>query len=296
MTAIASASAHAPVAPHFDHPAHGVLSHAHDPLAFAAVLDSMPGGDAKAKPSSTREAPTPVEAPRPEHPQMPQVANTSFFNAALPSPPTFATPTTLGSGKDDKARTPGLAADAKASSPASDTPLGSSLTAVAPTAIGNGELDEVRTLGFAASANAQNLRVRRRAGVARCGRSSGELARGEAPRRTQLPCDVAPSSPSTAAPIGASSSAVEPASEGLDPPPAPVPSTPITTTTTPGANAGRADRAAAAASAPVQFSPGGARGAPADRCGRDRRPRRRPRRADVRGWAGRKPGGRRVEA
>ncbi len=261
MTAIASASAHAPVAPHFDHPAHGVLSHAHDPLAFAAVLDSMPGGDAKAKPSSTREAPTPVEAPRPEHPQMPQVANTSFFNAALPSPPTFATPTTLGSGKDDKAKTPGLAADAKASSPASDTPLGSSLTAVAPTAIGNGELDEVRTLGFAASANAQIPASDAAQGSLGADAAQGNSLAVRLLGERSFHASVAPSSPSTAAPIGASSSAVEPASEGLDPLPAPVPSTPITTTTTPGANAGRADRAAAAASAPVQFSPGGARGA-----------------------------------
>jgi hypothetical protein len=95
MTAIAPApaSGHPQLALHSSPPAHGALSQARDPLAFAAVLDSVPGGDAKAKPSSGEQAQTPTDLPR-DRPQT-QIPNSSLFNAALP----VATPPTIANGE-----------------------------------------------------------------------------------------------------------------------------------------------------------------------------------------------------
>ena len=237
MTAIAPAPAHAPVAPHLAHPAHGALSQAHDSLAFAAVLDAVPGGDAKPKPSSG-EAQTPAESPRRDHPQTQQIANPSFFNAPLASSLTVATSTTIGNGKDDDVRTPEFAAGATAQIPASD----------------------------AAS-------TRRVANSAHGGSSPGARLVGE----RSFHASVAASSPATVAPVGGLSSVTDaPASatEVLDALAAPVSSASITTSNPPRPVASpppspptpsepspsRADRTLATASAPVQFSAGRARG------------------------------------
>ena len=196
MTAIAPAPAHAPVAPHLAHPAHGALSQAHDFLAFAAVLDAVPGGDAKPKPSSG-EAQTPAESPRRDHPQTQQIANPSFFNAPLASSLTVATSTTIGNGKDDDVRTPEFAAGATAQIPASD----------------------------AAS-------TRRVANSAHGGSSPGARLVGE----RSFHASVAASSPATVAPVGGLSSVTDaPASatEVLDALAAPVSSASITTSNPP---------------------------------------------------------------
>ena len=173
MTAIASqpATAHAALAPHSAHPAHGALSQAHDTLAFAAVLDGVPGGDAKAKLSSGERTQTPAEPPPRERPQTQQIANPSLFNVALASSLTIAAPTTIGNGKGDEARTPGLAAGATAQIPASD--------AASPTRVAN---------------------------PARGGSSIGARLVGE----RSFHASVAASSPATVAPVVAASSIANP--------------------------------------------------------------------------------------
>ena len=224
--------------PAFGHPAHGALSQAHDSLAFAAVLDAVPGGDAKPKPSSG-EAQTPAESPRRDHPQAQQIANPSFFNAPLASSPTVATSTTIGNGKDDDVRTPELAAGATAPTPASD--------AAPPTRVANAA----------------------QGGSSIVARLVGERS---------FHASVAASSPATVAPVGGLSSVTDaPASatEDLDALAAPVSSASITTSNPPRPvaspppvspptqsepNPSRADRTLATASAPVQFSAGRARG------------------------------------
>ncbi len=238
MTAIAPAPAHAPVAPHLAHPAHGALSQAHDSLAFAAVLDAVPGGDAKPKPSSG-EAQTPAESPRRDHPQAQQIANPSFFNAPLASSPTVATSTTIGNGKDDDVRTPELAAGATAPTPASD--------AAPPTRVANAA----------------------QGGSSIVARLVGERS---------FHASVAASSPATVAPVGGLSSVtdapalatevldalaapVSPASITTSNPSRPVASPPPVSPPTPSEpSPSRADRTLATASAPVQFSAGRARG------------------------------------
>jgi hypothetical protein len=241
MTAIAPAPApgHAPLALHSARSAHGALSQSHDPLAFAAVLDSAPGGEAKAKPSSGEGAQTPTESPPRDRPQT-QIPNSSFFNAALAASLPLATPTTIANGE-----------------PAGDT----NPPALAPKAMPQMPAPEAASRPRAASA-------------AEAGDALGARLIAE----RSFHANVSASSPATAQPIGGSSSVVDPPSPAIAaldapdvavpssraamprPSPATAPSPPASPSTPPETNASRADRTPAAGSGPVPISAGRARG------------------------------------
>ena len=84
MTAVALAPTQAQPAAPSARP-HAALPPAHERLAFSAVLDSVPGGDAKAKLSSGGRAETPDESQPRDHPQAQLMSSSSIFNAALSS-------------------------------------------------------------------------------------------------------------------------------------------------------------------------------------------------------------------
>jgi hypothetical protein len=241
MTAIAPAPApgHAPLALHSAHSAHGALSQSHDPLAFAAVLDSAPGGEAKAKPSSGERAQTPTESPPRDRPQT-QIPNSSFFNAALAASLPLATPTTIANGE-----------------PAGDT----TPPALAPKAMPQLPAPDAASLPRAASA-------------AEAGDALGARLIGE----RSFHASAAALSPATAQPIGGSSSVVDPPSPAIAvldapdiavpspraamprPSPATAPSAAASRSTPPETNASRADRTPVAGSSPVPISAGRGRG------------------------------------
>jgi Flagellar hook-length control protein FliK len=241
MTAIAPAPApgHPSLAVHSAHSAHSALSQFHDPLAFAAVLDSSQGGDPKAKPSSGERAQTPTESPPRDRLQT-QIPNPSFFNAALAASLPLATPSTIAKGE-----------------PAGDT----NPPALAPIAMPQMPAPEAASLPRAASAA--------EAGAALGARLIGERS---------FHANVSASNPATAQPIGDSSSVVDPPSPAitaLDAPDAAVPSSraamprpspataplpPASPSTPPETNASRADRTPVAGSGPVPINAGRARG------------------------------------
>ncbi len=270
MTAVAPAPApgHAPLAVHSPHSAHGALSQSHDPLAFAAVLDSTPGGEAKAKPSSGERAQTPTDSPPRDRPQT-QIPNPSFFNAALAASLPLATPTTIANGVPaGDTNPPALAPNATAQGPAPDA-------ATAPrvaSAVEAGDTLETRLVSersFHASAAASIPAPAAQAGDALGARLIAERS---------FHANVSASNPATAQPTGGSSSVVDPTSPAIAaldapyvavpspsaatprPSPATAPSPPASPSTPPETNASRADRTPVAGSGPVPISAGRARG------------------------------------
>jgi len=241
MTAIAPApaSGHAPLEQRSAHPAPGALLQAHDPLGFAAVLDSLPGGDAKAKLSSGERAQTATDSPPRDRPQT-QIPNPSFFNVALAAALPVAAPTTIANGE-----------------PAGET----NPPALAPKAA------EQRPAPGAASAP-------RVANAAQSGDALGARLVGE----RSFHASAAASNPATAPPIDGPSSAVQPPAAAIgvldareaavQSPPTPMlrrsqataPSPPVSPSTPPIVSASHAERAPVAGSGPVPSSAGRAKG------------------------------------
>jgi hypothetical protein len=241
MTGIAPAPApgHAPLAVHSAHSAHGALSQSHDPLAFAAVLDLTPGGDAKSQPTSRERAQTPTDSPPRDRAQT-QIPNPSFLNAALAASLPLATPSTIANGE-----------------PAGDT----NPPALAPSATGQGPAPRAASAPRVASA-------------AEAGDALGARLIAE----RSFHASAAALNPLTAPPIGGLSSAVEPPSPTLavldaaeaavpsaraampKPSLATAPSPVASPSTPPETNASRADRTPAAGSGAVPISAGRARG------------------------------------
>ena len=239
MTAIAPAPAptHAQPVLHSAHSAHVAFSQTHDPLAFAAVLDSAPGGDAKAKPSSEKRAQTPIELSPHGRPQT-QIPNPSFFNAALAASLPVATPSTIANGE-----------------PAGDT----NPPALAPKAVAQTPARDAASAPRVASAA-----------------EAGDALGAKLIRERSFHANISAFNPVTAPPIGGSSSAVEPpaiaildAAEAAVPSPpaamprpsqATAPSPTASPSTSPERNASRADRTPPAGSGPAPFSAGRARG------------------------------------
>jgi hypothetical protein len=276
MIAIAPAPApsHAPLAVHS---AHGALSQSHDPLAFAAVLDSTPGGKAKAKPSSGERAETPTDSPTRDRLQT-QIPNPSFFNVALAGSLPLATPTTIASREPAGDTNPrALAPNTTAQGPAPDA-------AAAPrvaSAVEVGDTLEARLISeqsFHASAAASSpardaASAPRVASAAEAGDALGARLIAE----RSFHANVSASSPATAQPIGGSSSVVDPPSPAIAvldapdiavpspraamprPSPATAPSPPASPSTPPETNASRADRTPVAGSSPVRIGAGRAR-------------------------------------
>ena len=122
MTAIAPApaSGHAPLEQRSAHAAPGALLQAHDPVDFAAVLDSVPGGDAKAKPYSGERAQRPSDSPPRDRAET-QIPNPSFYNVALaPALPVAALTTIANEEPAAETDPPALAPKAAAQRPAPD--------------------------------------------------------------------------------------------------------------------------------------------------------------------------------
>jgi Flagellar hook-length control protein FliK len=270
MTAIAPApaSTHAPLEVHSAHSVHGALSQSHDPLTFAAVLDSTPGGEAKAKPSSGERAQTLTDSPPRDRPQT-QIPNPSFFNAALAASLPLAPTTTIANGEPaGDTNPPALAPNATAQGSAPDAasaPRVASAVEVADTL----EARLISERSFHASAAASIPAPDAEAGDALGARLIAERS---------FHANVSASNPATAQPTGGSSSVVDPPSlaiAALDAPevavrspraamprpsPATAPSPPASPSTPPETNASRADRTPAAGYGPVPISAGRARG------------------------------------
>ncbi len=256
MTAIAPAPAHAPPPAHSAHPAHAPPP-AQDHLAFSAVLDSVPAGEAKARPSPGERGQRPADpAPR-DRPQAPLMPNPSFFSAALASSLPVATTATAASGAPQaEPGAPALAASAAARTP-DPAAISASRAATQPAADTTGaRLAGERT--FHASGPAFSAAA-----------ASAPPGPSTPARESPSPTNAIPAALDAAAPSPATPAA---AAGGAAPSPPEKPPTPAKS------NAARADWTPTVPSGQPPVSAGPTEGRAAERRRGSRRPSRRARR------------------